>query len=414
MRPTAPVRLWRKIAPKLTPLNLFLLLIPTLLGITLIAALFTRGTAVWSLFFLRGQDLFMDFFNSARDLFLGTGAYTERLVIYPPMANLIFQLFSLCIPNSYLSLSFAARMRWPDFAGAWVAILLFLVLLVALLFAVCCWGFRHPQKRMRAWVALCAVLSGSVLFGLERGNIAVLSCAATLFFLFSLEHPSKWVREFGLLALAFAFSLKLYPAVFGWLLITNRRYREAVRCALYGVLLLLIPSFFYGGPICLWWMVENLLRFSSWQSSGAAAGYIPAHLWMRKGFMKVVYYGVIALSAGLFVVTSFLRRREESRFEDSVFLSALVLALPSVQTPYVWFLLLYPFLLLLQENRWRAEHVPYYVLILIPLLPLPLYFGYRTLVELILPTVSLLLLLLCAADTLWRLYRQKKKRAVGE
>ena len=48
--------------------------------------------AVLRSFMLEGDDFLMDFYNSVRDVAQGTGVYTERHVIYPPMANLVMLL----------------------------------------------------------------------------------------------------------------------------------------------------------------------------------------------------------------------------------------------------------------------------------------------------------------------------------
>ena len=92
----------------------------------------------------------------------------------------------------------------------------------------------------------------------------ILLCLIALaVYAFTYDSQNKTYREVGILALAFAAALKLYPAVFGWFLIADKRYKDAVRCAIYGVALLLIPSFFFGGPACFAYVFGNIFSFST-------------------------------------------------------------------------------------------------------------------------------------------------------
>ena len=82
------------VSPKRSVGNLFVWLV---MGSALLCAVIytVLGNGRFSdSFFLRGGDFFMDFFNSIRDAAQGSGVYSERGVIYPPMANLIFLLLS--------------------------------------------------------------------------------------------------------------------------------------------------------------------------------------------------------------------------------------------------------------------------------------------------------------------------------
>ena len=68
-----------------------------------------------------------------------------------------------------------------------------------------------------------------------------------LFFMFLRDDETPWKREAALLLLAIAASIKIYPCVFGLLYLLEKRYREALRLIIYGVLLFLIPFLWFGG-----------------------------------------------------------------------------------------------------------------------------------------------------------------------
>ena len=68
---------------------------------------FNPNAGFEALFFRSGEDMFMDFFNSVRDAAQFARVYTERRVIYPPLANLLFLIFSRFLPASYTDTAFA-------------------------------------------------------------------------------------------------------------------------------------------------------------------------------------------------------------------------------------------------------------------------------------------------------------------
>ena len=72
---------------------------------------FNPNAGFEKLFFRSGEDMFMDFFNSVRDAAQFARVYTERRVIYPPLANLLFLIFSRFLPASYTDTAFAERLR---------------------------------------------------------------------------------------------------------------------------------------------------------------------------------------------------------------------------------------------------------------------------------------------------------------
>ena len=396
--------LWRRIIGDGSPARVFLLLLIVSWASVLIAAIFTEGKALKNLFFIAGNDLFMDLFNSMRDASTGIAAYTERMVIYPPMANFLFLALSKIMPEAYLSTPSSERLSWPNYTASYVVIVLFLLLLVATFF-VACRGFR--TKSANPWILSIAFLfSEASIYGLERGNVVMLSTAATLFFLANYTSESKALRELSLIAIAFAFSLKLYPAVFAWMLITDKRYKEAARCALYGLIMLILPCFACGGPVILLWIVKNILSFATYRG-GIGFNVQPWHLWMRLGDMVPVYYTFVAIALVLFFLLSFLRR---DRQRDLTLLCAIVLAIPSFQSFYACTLLVAPLILLFEQKKWTPWSISYFVLLVFPMLPMPFVVQQNTPGECLFPTMSFLLLLLCIADGIWFLVKKYRKQ----
>ena len=89
------------------------------------------------IFFKGGNDLFMDYFNSLRDVAQGVGVYTERHVIYPPLANLLLLVIARVIPTAYLETGgFPMNLTWRAYPAAVLSVTFFFLVAMLLLFAV--------------------------------------------------------------------------------------------------------------------------------------------------------------------------------------------------------------------------------------------------------------------------------------
>ncbi len=323
------------------------------------------------IFFRGGKDFFMDFFNSIRDAAQGSGVYSERGVIYPPMANLIFLILSRFTPSDYNASSFEARTQWSQYVPCLILVLISISVCTVLLFALV-QRFQGEGASSKTLLTSAAIMiSVPMLYLLERGNILVLCLAALLVYAITFNSESKYKREIGLIALAFAFSLKLYPVVFGWLLITTKRYKDAIRCAVYGALMIIIPSFFFGGPLfCAKYLFSNIFNFST--GTGNDIGNIMNHLGISKSLQSaanVLIYLWVLVCAISFVVSSLVNKEKVKRLW--ILGVATILCVPSLTGIYNWIFLTVPLIMIFNERKLTGRDIAYFVIIALPYLFLP-------------------------------------------
>lgn len=98
------------------------------------------------------------------------------------------------------------------------------------------------------FLVIVAVMSAP--FGasaLERGNPAFLVLILLIFALAIKDSDNKVLKEVALILIAVAANLKLYPAIFGLIYLKEKRYKEAVRLIIYGVLFFVVPFIFFDG-----------------------------------------------------------------------------------------------------------------------------------------------------------------------
>lgn len=86
-------------------------------------------------------------------------------------------------------------------------------------------------------------LTGPFLFTYQRMNIIHLALIFTLFYYAFYNSKNKVLHELALISLAIAANIKIFPAIFGAILLKEKKWGASIRCAIYGVLLFLLPLF---------------------------------------------------------------------------------------------------------------------------------------------------------------------------
>jgi len=327
--------LFRRMREK-TPAWYFSLFVFGALGLLLVRCLAVGERGLTEIFHLGTADLFGDFFAAVCDAARGAAAYSERGVIYPPLANLLLMLFSRLLPRAYLAEGDAAA--WRQYNGAVLFYLLFAVVTVLLLYACA----RCFLKNGVLALALC--LSFPVCFLLECGNVLIPALLSLLCFARYFESERPLLRELALVALGFSAALKLYPLLFSLVLLSARRWRDFFRVLGYTTLFCVLPSFFFGGPQALWFMVKNALTFTA---TGQNATHFMAVLGVNAatGTLLLCLLYLLALCAVLLAV---LRRLPSWQFFSLC--ATVLLCFSSVFSVYNWLLFL-PSLFALFEKK---------------------------------------------------------------
>lgn len=367
----------RKISPEKNAANLFLIVVAGSACFYALLYLILGDGRFSDVFFLRCSDFFMDFFNSIRDASQGSGVYTDRGVIYPPMANLIYLALSRFTPSTYNDTSFENRYTWTSYLAPMMLVVLVTTVCAIVFFFIVYSVNKNGSRLHRFAVAFFAFFSVPVLYLIERGNIIILSLIALMIYAFTYNSESRGQREIGLLALAFAFSIKLYPVVFGWFLISDKRYKDAVRCAVYGVLMLLLPSFFFGGPACFYQVFVNIFDFST--GSGSTLSVILGYIHMPSLGQTVVSAVVwlwVAICGTCFAFSAFLR--SDRPWKTWTLGLVTILCIPSLTSIYSWAFFIIPLVMLFNRGGgYTRRDWTYMIMMTVPFAFLPLRISFH-------------------------------------
>ena len=200
-------------------------------------------------------DALSDFFDSVRAVV--RDPYTDSQTIYPPMANLIYRVALHLSPDHLWGIDGRLYMH---------QMLIYIIISVFSLWLITTAAdtmIEPMPLAIRRWVYLLFFFSSPVLFALERGNIVLLVVGLSMYFLAMYNNDNAAVREIALVSLAVAISIKIYPAVYGIVLLKNKKYNMIFRMGIYSLLGFILPSFAFGGPRSITVWISNLSSFSS-------------------------------------------------------------------------------------------------------------------------------------------------------
>lgn len=191
-----------------------------------------------------GESNFCDFWSHVNRLLFCTRIYaSDADAIFPPLAYLLLRIFSS-------PLGFHAQegqdLHQISVSGYGILMVVLYMQIFAWLLTVAVHLFYRTgtfaKKSVLAGIFLLSYLTWG--FAVERGNLALYSMVFLMFSLALRNSKDKALREASLVFLALSAGLKLYPALFGFLWIVERRYQEALRLLAYGLAAFFVPFFF--------------------------------------------------------------------------------------------------------------------------------------------------------------------------
>ena len=230
------------------------------------------------IFFSGTHDLFADFFNCQRYIagwdpyFNEINGYGEKC--YFPLAYLILGLFNGFADYANLSLQ-----ECYSCTEAIMSCILFSL--------ISCLIYFHSLKclipKFSFYDSLLIVFSSLFLFTIERGNLTLLACAGLCYYLAFKDNENKNLKYFSLFALCFATVLKVYPVLFGILLLKEKRISDIAACVTITLVLVFVPFLFFERGV-----VENFTQLIS-NVKVNTSSYSPYHIFPRFGLASTLY-----------------------------------------------------------------------------------------------------------------------------
>ena len=235
-----------------------------------ISAILTGGEALESLLFVLDNNTFMDFYNV---IYIAHSDPYANVGIYPPLTYCVYYLIGMIVLphvdtpieiNNYdIKLTQTGEMC------------------LFMFFFVCMFLFYKAVQKMtdcksleKDLLFLAIVLSPTMLFTIERGNINLLTLVFIMLYLHWFNSENKYLRYVAVSCLALALCTKIYAAVFAVFLLRSDKTKELIIFLALAIVLNTIPFLFIGGdPITY---IKNLLQWASTSETGGVSPTSPS------------------------------------------------------------------------------------------------------------------------------------------
>lgn len=358
---------------------LFLSILLGGIAASFVQILLTHGKAFQTLYFHDTMNTFADLFNIIpKPDYGGAKLYTEQSTIYPPMAYVISGLLGNFLLPDELS-----GLLYMDLRNTQLGLMLPLLYTLLCVMPLFYMLYRKmPGKEIeKILFPMTMVFSAPFLYLFERGNILLLTLVLVCIFMTGQQSKNRFIREISLISLALAASIKIYPALLGLVLLFDKRYKEAIRCVLYGVLFFFVPFLFFGGISSAKLMLDNIMAYSSGDFMKSTGIGFRVDYSALLALLTLLTNGSTALGLSIAASTllpmavlllgcSFLL---EQRWKKVLCLTILMVAVPGFSYTYTLVFYALPVLLYLQEPNRRKTDLVYAVLL--AGLFIPLAFG---------------------------------------
>lgn len=216
--------------------------------------------------------------------------------------------------------------------------------------------------------------SGPMFFLLERGNIMIAVLALLLLYLALYDAPKLSLRVIAYICLALAAAIKIYPALFGLLVLRKKRYKETAVLVVMGIAVFILPFFAFDGIGSLKSMLNGITAASGLQGQYGLGGNFSF-----SNLIKIVAafcgYNVVStpgwISAVMAVLCIVLYFLCTSEWQQLFALTLACLWFPSFSYTYALVMLFLPILSFLRTEHRKGSWLNWAYLILMILLVIP-------------------------------------------
>lgn len=218
-------------------------------------------TAVFLTFCLRMHGaplyiLWLNYLNSFQDYFVHLGVasapfgtniyeYTD-MACFPPLAYLMYAFLARI--GGYQAADPATERYHPYYAYNMTIFILYNIFCIVLILYSISLFLRKKGFVNQVLFPLLVIFSYPIAFStIQRGNSVLLVAPLLTIALAWRDDASKVKRELALVLIAVCAGFKIYPAAFGLLYLKEKRWGEAIRLVIYGIVLFFAPFAFFGG-----------------------------------------------------------------------------------------------------------------------------------------------------------------------
>lgn len=243
--------------------------------------------------------------------------------------------------------------------GFWLGILIYYAITFTLigLLAFKMFNWKSKKQFFYAFVFFC--LTGPFIVGIVRGTNVFTALLLIMAFLKWKDSPKRILRELSFVFLALAGVIRLYPFLFGAVLIREKRFVDCIKVFVYSLIFAFAPFLFYEQPLeTIQAYFHNLSSFVG--SDGRLKDAMNLSIYSMFGYIFYLFSinnAIVVKAFGIIgTISAFVFSASVGIFAKQKFVSFMAIVCGMVLvTPvayyYVLIFLLIPFVTFLQEKE---------------------------------------------------------------
>lgn len=295
--------------------------------------------------------------------------------IYPPLANLFYAIITRCM--SIDTLQQLNKLTDYNKIKALQECSVFFVMYInitVIAYCILCVKWKKGSTKEKWGFALLMLCTVPFLYQFERANIIFISLILTIAF-FIWKDKKGWKREFAYICLAIAAGIKIYPAIFGLVLIKEKKFKDAVKLCLYGAAMFFLPFIFYGGikqNVML--LINNLMNTSDLfltSRIGCQIGYETTLKYIFSFTDGNCEYIVSSIKTIILAFSLFSLIWIEKSWKQILLLTCLIIGIPSISYSYAAIFMLIPIVVYLDSGDKTFKELFYLIGMMLVMIPLP-------------------------------------------
>lgn len=385
---------------KINPINIFIIIS----AISVIISFFTFvfGNDTFSAVNATGgfHKLFNDFiFHLYLSDDLNT-VYTKSIhICFPPLIYLFYHALNLMMPpHAKTDINYNAMYN----------LCVIYLIIGFLIFAFIIKRFLKKQNDKKVLLTVILLtLSSCFTFGIiQCANIAFLVVMLLLLAVDLRESDSKFKQELAMILIAIAAAIKIYPAVFGLLYLAERKYKEAGRLIIYGILFFAVPFAFTGGIEGFNLFLSNQLEVQTTWGELSPNG-IYTNL-VSLGFSEILSKAIIVVFGTAAIIFVFICK---DNWKKLFMLNFIMVMCPMWSGAYTPAFFVIPFLYLVSEKEYIKSKVDLIYILLFSLLFTSSCFTFEFSSQKIF-VIAMLIFAIVIVDEVFSLKNNKAKKVI--
>lgn len=341
----------------------------------------TLGKSLEIMLFWDRNDCFMDYFNSIYHSL--NNPYFEQKIIYPALVTSLYNIMGFLLETIHGSFLTAVEIR-ESVAGIMSYILVTFIALLSLYWAL--HKSKEASLKETTIFYILTLVSFPMLFTIDRGNSILIAVIFSLIFIMGHNSQNKKIRYLSYLFLGLAAGIKIYPLIFGLLVLRKfiqskktEDLKELIMCILIGAIVFLVPFALFKGSFTA--LINNTSGFlgasdAPWLVDISNIIQATSLLFGYNNYLALANVGnLVSFIFLAFISLYVLFYKDAEKWEIICMLSGAMVLSTGIGVQYVLLYMVIPAWYFINSNpASNSKNVIFAILLALILMPFPIFY----------------------------------------